>query len=1092
MANCTSATEQADPLVAQLHQSLAFSGDINIGQSHPISPRNPIQQPNTGTLLNEDGTIMVEDVTEDVETTNLGRDLLDGEQIEELFPSQSNNRNIDSPISLCSNEVISEERLIFDINDAPMGEIHAERLPLTEEELAAFEADPLNQCIYGDVFLEDYDDNFLMLGFANTNGLRREKYKEKNKAIKRFLRKYKLDIFGLTEPNLHWDSLDPTDRWEARMAGMGWKHAHHNIAFNTTDDSTQEWQPGGCILTSLERMVHRKISSGADPTGLGRWCWTRYRGRHDVTLRVITAYRTCVTSKTGPRTAHSQQQRYLHANDDDRTPRQAMLADLCTALKQYKDSGDQLIVMMDANEDVTDSEIQKRFKELGLIEAITSRHKDKGFVPTYQRGRVPIDGIFLSPTLKISEGGYFPFGEFPLDHRFLWIKIEFTNALGYQMPPLVSPEARRMKTDDPKCTKRFLDEYEKYITKNGMHLTAFELQEKLINEPLSPTFIRQYNHLQRLRHKGIQYGDRRCRKLKKGEVPWSRTLQNAMDHIALWKAVISRKSGTRVSTRFISRLEKAVKTPNSLKISKKEAKDKLTQAYKRYYELKKDADELRDSWLRDLAAIKAHESGRDQDSIYQCLRLREQQRVAGRRLRQAMGKVSSGLTKATYTDQHNDTQEATSKEQLEQAIHDENAAKYSQTNITPLMSGQLAAEIGFLGTSPARKQILQGNYEPPPNTSQYTSEFLQHLKKPPNIQQCPKAYVLTEDFREGWKKMKEQTQAGDSGLHFGHMKACAQSQFVSDFEATMSHIPHYSGLSPEIWKTSVNLMLQKKKKGNHVSMLRTICLFEADFNFNNKKVGRDMLKCAEVNKLIPREQYGSRKNKKAILHVFNKKLLYDVIHLQRRPALLCSNDAKSCYDRIIHSVASMACQRLGLPPEPITCMLVTIQEMEHHVRTAFGTSTSSMHGILPQPLQGIFQGNGAGPAIWVAVSAPLIEMMRTAGNTLKFETPLSQEKDEIVGFAFVDNTDIVAGDLSSTSLTFEEVAHSMQEGIDCWEGGLKATGGAIRPDKSFVYPISFSWDEKGNYSFDSVDHLNHHFTVENEFGIRETLPQIAN
>ena len=116
--------------------------------------------------------------------------------------------------------------------------------------------------------------------------------------------------------------------------------------------------------------------------------------------------------------------------------------------------------------------------------------------------------------------------------------------------------------------------------------------------------------------------------------------------------------------------------------------------------------------------------------------------------------------------------------------------------------------------------------------------------------------------------------------------------------------------------------------------------------------------------------------------------------------LLCSNDAKSCYDRIIHAIASMAMQRLGLPIEPITCMIITIQQMEHIIRTGFGDSDMTMSGAEETdiPFQGILQGNGSGPVLWLAVSSPLIEMMRTRGHGIKYQTPLSYEKDELVGF----------------------------------------------------------------------------------------------
>ena len=67
----------------------------------------------------------------------------------------------------------------------------------------------------------------------------------------------------------------------------------------------------------------------------------------------------------------------------------------------------------------------------------------------------------------------------------------------------------------------------------------------------------------------------------------------------------------------------------------------------------------------------------------------------------------------------------------------------------------------------------------------------------------------------------------------------------------------------------------------------------------------------------------------------------------------------------------------------------------------------------------------------------------------------------------------------------------MQRGINSWEGGIKATGGAIRPDKSFVYPISFDWDEHGAYEFHEPDPETHPLTVRNEFNVEEDLEQVS-
>ena len=79
-------------------------------------------------------------------------------------------------------------------------------------------------------------------------------------------------------------------------------------------------------------------------------------------------------------------------------------------------------------------------------------------------------------------------------------------------------------------------------------------------------------------------------------------------------------------------------------------------------------------------------------------------------------------------------------------------------------------------------------------------------------------------------------------------------------------------------------MLQKKEEINSVHTLRTINLFKAGFNFNNKLMGRDVMRCAETNKLLPDEQFGSRTRKKrrVINRVVNKRSSYDLAWLTKQ------------------------------------------------------------------------------------------------------------------------------------------------------------------------------------------------------------------
>ena len=140
----------------------------------------------------------------------------------------------------------------------------------------------------------------------------------------------------------------------------------------------------------------------------------------------------------------------------------------------------------------------------------------------------------------------------------------------------------------------------------------------------------------------------------------------------------------------------------------------------------------------------------------------------------------------------------------------------------------------------------------------------------------------------------------------------------------MTNIPYATGLAPTRWKSGVNVMLEKKKGDFRVNRLRTILLFEADFNQNNKLLVKEMMSHAESHKCLAPEQYGSRKRFTAIEHALNKRLTFDILRQQRLPAAWCANDAKSCYDRIVHSVASICMRRCGVQQEPVpSCFTVS-------------------------------------------------------------------------------------------------------------------------------------------------------------------------
>jgi hypothetical protein len=137
-------------------------------------------------------------------------------------------------------------------------------------------------------------------------------------------------------------------------------------------------------------------------------------------------------------------------------------------------------------------------------------------------------------------------------------------------------------------------------------------------------------------------------------------------------------------------------------------------------------------------------------------------------------------------------------------------------------------------------------------------------------------------------------------------------------------------------------------------------------------------------------------------------------------------------------------------------MLSTIQQLSHHVRTVFG---ESQHGYCHRgsiPIQGVGQGNGAGPQVWALVSSPVLNMLCLKGLGAQFVSSVSKHQTYLVGYAFVDDTNLV---VSKPDISISDVNTLMQDSLTAWEGGIRATGGAIVPEKSHWYLVEFGWKD---------------------------------
>ncbi|CAJ1966333.1 unnamed protein product [Cylindrotheca closterium] len=92
------------------------------------------------------------------------------------------------------------------------------------------------------------------------------------------------------------------------------------------------------------------------------------------------------------------------------------------------------------------------------------------------------------------------------------------------------------------------------------------------------------------------------------------------------------------------------------------------------------------------------------------------------------------------------------------------------------------------------------------------------------------------------------------------------------------------GFVPSNWRNLMNFSIEKKAGDFRLSKMRTIQLMNLEAQANNKKAGRAAMRYAEEHSLIPDGQCGSRKRHQAIDLALSKRLVWDLLILQRRAA----------------------------------------------------------------------------------------------------------------------------------------------------------------------------------------------------------------
>ncbi len=465
--------------------------------------------------------------------------------------------------------------------------------------------------------LETKKEKTVRIVFQNLAGLANpEACDMKLELLRRWVTTNAVDIFGGVELGTCWDLVEYPRRLPQLTRGW-WEAVQWSLSYNRLEKHSTIVQPGGTGIAVFNKLAHHAQKAGDDPTGLGRWSWVRLKGQGARITWIIALYRPCRSD--GPLSTYQQHCRALSKLHRNECPREAVLTDLASEVRNWQEEGDSIIILTDFNEDVRSPWIQKYFAELNLIEALTAMTAPPP-TATYNRGSNPIDGIYLSPDLLPSiTGGYLAFETIlPSDHRALWIDVPGILLGLDDTSQIRKPQARRLQCRDP----RIVAKYVTHLTQTLEEAQAFQrldtLRSRIQHNRMTRVQQQEYEALDRTATSARLSAEKHCRKFKMGQVPWTPDLTRKIYRVLYWKGVASRAQGRRIGTSVLrSRARKAgfTHTLETIHLPMATIQNNIAKALRQYRQIKKDSDR-RDTWLGQMIDAQAQATGQPRKQLW--------------------------------------------------------------------------------------------------------------------------------------------------------------------------------------------------------------------------------------------------------------------------------------------------------------------------------------------------------------------------------------------------------------------------------------------------------------------------------------------
>ena len=916
------------------------------------------------------------------------------------------------------------------------------------------------------------------LYFQNVNGLRLSDDCADITETFLHLHHIQADIFGIAETQLHCRKPDIQSKLQSCK-----RRIWDNCVLHTSS-SEEEWslnrKPGGTLLGITGPLAGRTKTVQKDP--YGRWVHLDLLGRDGRIVSVICAYQV-VQEKGhhGDRTTYSQQVRLMRlAGINDPDPRKQFIRDLTALAASLRKKGNDIILMGDFNESIGDKpeEMASVMLAGGLTDTHCFRHGITNEKPTYARGTKRVDYILVSRRLTeyIHRCGAEPFNlRIFSDHRGLFVDFSLPGFFDRAPNALAKLHTRDLIYDCPRHVRQYLLKTSSYFREHDILFRLNELMTGARDDAEAEAIDRDIT-------RAMLTAEATCK--SNNRQPWSRDLHQAMNHLYILKCALSQWTTGLNMEQAINMMQQKIPTPITIPDTLHDIKSALREARRTCREVIAKGRQYRKDKNKDkIAALQMANPDKAKELVEKEFNNTKASKEMYRRVPSARPKSSGGISMIKIPESPDDDPKAPGTRfksvvepmEVEAHILMRNKKHFSQARDTPLAHPDITDALSFSGTSSISDQLLQGTMDVTILTpNRFAQSILTHCRK----SRPEMAFEISlDEFKSSYKKWKVGTSTSPSGRHLSHQHALFQPHGINQddepdeySEAEQSRLDNWTaqhgivsygtkyGYCFERWKQVVNAMIEKEPGNPQLHRLRVIHLYESDYNSLLGIHLRKVVHACEDTKVLNKGCYGSRANRQASDPTYIEVLQYDYASLTRWPEIKFSNDATSCYDRIIPSVSNVIARSMGLHSNIANIHGNMLEKAEYRIKTQLGISSGFYIHSLDHPVFGTGQGSCASPTIWMLNCSKYFDIYDLHCYGSKYINMDGTEELKLGMTGFVDdsgnNVNCQPDDITTLST---KVTHDAQ----LWNDILWSSGGALEHPKCSYHFLQTIFNDSG-------------------------------